>query len=115
MIFECALFILLAMATTTIETLPAWLAPASKNYQTCLFNAIDRQYRTGRFSEKAVLSRCTVVRRVQMRAAELALADATGDKNGKAMVRREFTRLDKSVWTIVGHIRARRSAQQGGS
>ena len=110
MVFKFALSIF--MATATIKPLPAWLAPPSQIYQACLYNAIDRQYETGRFSEKAVLSRCAAVRRSQVKAAELALSKATGTEDGRAMIDREFARLDESVWTIVGHIRARRSNQR---
>ena len=105
MIFKPLLLLPLVATAASIE--PAWLETASKIYETCIFKAIDGQYETGRFSEKNVLSNCAKVRRVQVRVAQLAAAKAA-DKNGEAMVDREFARLDQMIWTIVGHLRERR-------
>jgi len=119
MILKAAPLMVLATATTfttTIsETFPAWLAQASEQYEACLFNAIDQQYETGRFSEKVVLLRCANVRHRQIEVAELASTRATSAKNSQEMISREFARLDESVWTIVGHIREQRNIGRNGS
>jgi hypothetical protein len=108
--------LIVGLATTTTASIePTSLVAASKKYESCIFTAIDWQRETGHFSEKMVLSECASVRATQMKAAESAAARAGGAKNTRALIGREFSRLDVSVWTIVGHLRERRGNKLGGS
>jgi hypothetical protein len=95
-------------STTNVDNQPAWLAEASKKYEACIYSAIDRQYRTRRFSEKTALTECAVVRDDQVRQAESAAIRASAPKEQKSLIGAEFSRLDALAWTIVGHLRERR-------
>lgn len=97
-----------ATAAAGATTLPPWLEHFTAIYKDCLFTAIDRQYETGRFSEVRVLAKCAGTRRIQIMLAEATLT-AINVSDGKELIGREFARLDEMVWTIVGHVRARRA------
>lgn len=88
---------------------PAPVEAAADAYQDCLTGAIDAQDRTAHYSERRVLSACASVRRARL--AE-AMTSATGaDTPFGRQIRKRFVELDDSVWTIVGHIRARHAGR----
>ena|ERR1044072_379501 len=109
-----ALVLAAALSQTATATATAVVPAASgqdlfyATYQNCLSDAIDRQYenRARAFSERAVLSSCATVRRT-----ELGKAVAGIRPGSRAPVYRRFAELDNSVWTVVGHLRARRSGK----
>ena len=112
--FAAAILVGLSPATVIPAQSP-WLIGPSSRYEKCIFDAIDRQYATKRFSEKAVLSQCAKNRRTQVREAKVALARLGGGSNEQALIARKFVSLDQQVWTIVGHLRARRESRAIGS
>ena len=93
--------------TTSGGLSPSWLERVTLPYQQCLFRAIDRQYAARRFSEQGVLSQCATIRRARIREAKIARAKIQRAKRRDELIDREFDRLDDTVWTIVGHVRAR--------
>jgi hypothetical protein len=105
-VISALLLATVATSTTAIEAVPPALEAGLSTYQSCLYAEIDKQYDAGSsFSEKRVLARCSGVRREELRKAEAALAQTTGHAGAES----KFAEMDQSVWTIVGHLRAKRT------
>jgi len=101
-------------ATAVAQALPQSVEAAFSTYRQCLFGAIDEQYRdrAAAFSEREVISACASVRRAEFVNAVARLNDAGWSAEAsRGQVHRKFAELDESVWTIVGHLRARRASR----
>jgi hypothetical protein len=96
-----------ATATVVIAAEPPRVARAFAAYQDCLYRVIDRQYAAGAttYSEPKVLADCVTVRRIE--AANALAASKALHRPSSNTVLKKFAALDESVWTIVGHLRAK--------
>lgn len=100
-----------ATATRVLpQPLPQPVQAALSAYQDCLFDAINEQYRTGIYSERRVISVCAGVRRASYAEAMVRVNEARQPSIIRR-VRERFAELDESVWTVVGHIRARHASR----
>jgi hypothetical protein len=102
-----------AVATVTLPApLPRSAQVAVFAYRNCLFDAIDEQDRRATYSERHVISACAGVRRVQSVKAVVGLNRAAwSGESSQRRVQRSLAELDESVWTIVGHLRARHAGR----
>jgi hypothetical protein len=102
-----------AVATVVLPApLPRSAQAAVSAYQNCLFDAIYEQDRTAAFSERQVISACAGVRRAEYVRATARLHQAGWSAvSSRRRVHRSFGELDETVWTIVGHLRARRAGR----
>jgi hypothetical protein len=108
------LTIALSAAATVVlpAPLPQSAQAAVSAYQNCLFDAIDEQDRMAAFSERQVISACASVRRAKSVQAMARLSQAgSSAESSRRRVHQRFAELDESVWTIVGHLRARRASR----
>ena len=97
-----------ATSMAAMDAVPPALKAGLSTYRSCLFAEIDKQYSgASPFSERKVLANCSAVRREELRKAEAAL----GKTAGQAETQRKFAEMDEEVWTIVGHLRAKRTGR----